>query len=90
MSHTTEENTILDEQPRSHANGNEFTAEEKRECQGIFVSHSWKSKKRSPELLSRSVMASRARRIRGQFQKNILDLYTDASDKIYSLEDVDI
>ncbi|CAG1960775.1 unnamed protein product [Fusarium graminearum] len=76
--------------PCSHANGNEFTAEGQCKCQGIFVSHNWKSKQRTPELLSRSVMTSLARRIHGQFQDNIHDLYTDASDKTYPLEDIGI
>ncbi|CAG2007929.1 unnamed protein product [Fusarium graminearum] len=76
--------------PCSHANGNEFTAEGQCKCQGIFVSHNWKSKQRTPELLSRSVMTSLARRVHDQFQDNIHDLYTDVSDKTYPLEDIEI
>ncbi|KAJ4252462.1 hypothetical protein NW762_011063 [Fusarium torreyae] len=44
--------------PCNHANGNEYSANGQCECQGVFVSHNWKNKDKTPELLSRSQMAA--------------------------------
>jgi hypothetical protein len=76
--------------PCNHANGNEFSADGKCECQGVFVSHNWKHKHKTPELLSRSIMTSLARRLHGQFQSNINYLYKDVSNQTYPLKEIEI
>ncbi|XEV06074.1 hypothetical protein FSHL1_011361 [Fusarium sambucinum] len=76
--------------PCNHANGNEFSANGQCECQGVFVSHNWKNKDKTPELLSRSIMTSLARRLQGQFQANIHDLYRDVSNQTYPMKEIEI
>lgn len=73
--------------PCNQANGNEFTLDGNGECKGVFVSHNWKHKHKTPELLSRSIMASLARRVHGQFHHDIKDLYIDASKQTYPIAD---
>ncbi|EMT62545.1 hypothetical protein NOF04DRAFT_17647 [Fusarium oxysporum II5] len=71
--------------PCNQANGNEFTLDGNGECKGVFVSHNWKHKHKTPELLSRSIMTSLARRVHGQFHHDIKDLYIDASKETYPI-----
>ncbi|KAF5022856.1 hypothetical protein F66182_5089 [Fusarium sp. NRRL 66182] len=71
--------------PCNHANGNEYSANGKCECQGVFVSHNWKSKDKPPELLSRSIMTSLARRVHGQFQNDVEKLFRNASSVSYPI-----
>ncbi|KAK2671214.1 Nucleotide-diphospho-sugar transferase [Fusarium oxysporum f. sp. vasinfectum] len=73
--------------PCNQANGNEFTLDGNGECKGVFVSHNWKHKHKTPELLSRSIMTSLARRVHGQFHHDIKDLYIDASKETYPIAD---
>ncbi|KAF4987247.1 hypothetical protein FDECE_15518 [Fusarium decemcellulare] len=72
--------------PCNHANGNEYAHNGKCECQGVFVSHNWKNKDKTPELLSRSIMTSLARRVHSQFQNDIDKLFIDASNETYPIE----
>ncbi|KAM0190026.1 hypothetical protein ACHAPA_007815 [Fusarium lateritium] len=72
--------------PCNHANGNEYSVNGNCECQGVFISHNWKHKDKTAELLSRSIMTSLARRVHAQFHNDIKDLYVDASNQTYPIE----
>ncbi|KAF4993195.1 hypothetical protein FGRMN_6680 [Fusarium graminum] len=76
--------------PCNDANGNEFADDGRCECKGVFVSHNWHHKEKTPELLSRSIMTSLARRVHAQFHDDIGEVFTDASNQTYPLRDFEI
>ncbi|KAI5456081.1 hypothetical protein BGZ63DRAFT_418107 [Mariannaea sp. PMI_226] len=76
--------------PCDHANGNEYYDEGHGACQGVFVSHNWQTKDKTAEILGRSTMKTIVRRLHEQFQADKNEVFVDASDYTYPVQDIPI